>query len=451
MELERRLHTAFTLLSTRMQPSGCVRATREAGLADSHAVAGPLSLAMAVLVGLGCGEADPSRHAELPPGLWLGGEKGAWLALAETAAALEGSAAGREGAQLRDALEALDCAEVVAQRTPSGEGGAGDVRFECAGPEPSLPALLSEIRAERGASLIAARADAERIHFIATAQRDASASLTVDVEFAAALATGALALAIPSEEAPAPSELNGDDRLLHMHLRPRDGLDLSALASAGGQGDEMFGLRDRLFSRAVLGGSWELAVYLPREAQGGQPPSGTPGVALALELANASIAAAALDAFVERLTRVWPIRRSPLDPASLPASWRQAFDAACFPGLRILPELAPCWAARDESLVIAWNRATLQHALEGSRSAAPASSSLQAELAHFEEADERLRTALAPASLPVGLVYPWQRLRVTARARDAGDRIADGVALRLDASPAVARLASRAGAAEAPE
>jgi len=84
-------------------------------------------------------------------------------------------------------------------------------------------------------------------------------------------------------------------------------------------------------------------------------------VALGLGLSVPTAARAGVEAFVSELEATWPIRRRPATFAV--DADGGSVEGACFFDLRILPAFAPCWASRDDLLVIGWNPRSIQRAL----------------------------------------------------------------------------------------
>src|SRR4030095_1720444 len=100
---------------------------------------------------------------------------------------------------------------------------------------------------------------------------------------------------------------------------------------------------------AVLDGTWERAVYLP------EPADAMPAIAVAIGFSVRSAAVAAMERLVTDLQKTWPVHRSEL---RLPAG-----AGACLLDLNVLPELAPCYVATADALVVGWNRDALARAL----------------------------------------------------------------------------------------
>jgi hypothetical protein len=179
-----------------------------------------------------------------------------------------------------------------------------------------------------------------------------------------------------------------------VRVRPRAGLDLAALVSEGSQADLLFRLKSGIFASAVLDGTWEGAVYLPERA------GGMPGIALALGFSLRSAAVAAIEHFIADLQQTWPVHRSALH--------RPDGEGACLPDLNVLPDLAPCYVATADALVVGWNPASLARALAGATPGADAPARLDLNLALIQRADDLLAGAF-PGSQPP-LHWPWIRV-----------------------------------------
>ena len=155
----------------------------------------------------------------------------------------------------------------------------------------------------------------------------------------------------------------------------------------------------------MVDGTWEAAVCLPER------PGGMPGAALALGFHLRDAAVAAMEHFVADLQRTWPVHRVELrGPAG---------NGACLPDLNVLPELAPCYVATADAIVVGWNPASIARALAAPSSrpdASDAPARLDLDLALVQRADDLLARAF-PGSQPP-LHWPWSR--VLASGRDDG-------------------------------
>ncbi len=227
--------------------------------------------------------------------------------------------------------------------------------------------------------------------------------------------SGAVSLLVQGRDSAGAPAFSTDDALVHARVRPAAGLDLASLVSQGSQADQMFHLRSELFVGALLEGSWEIAIYLPREAQV------TPPMALALDHTLRVGAERAMQTFVGELEATWPIHHSRQRIAG--------HEGACFHDLRLLPDLVPCYVVTARSIVIGWNPTSIELALGRSDAAAtfvagPVLDERGGWLVHldrFPEADERLQRQLRGHAPPKSLARLFDSLRVDARV-DANER-----------------------------
>lgn len=343
-----------------------------------------------------CGAAGPGD--ELPPGAFLVGRAAPAVTLLESLERLRGTPLSQAARAARERLAGCD-------------------RFEAYCPEGGECALL-ETLACRSTS-----AEAEAAH-LALGDRDwlyatspangpwvrawgrgeAGGGVLVEVEVEAVGASGPVSLLLPGKAPPGPSRLAGRD-LIHLRLRPDGGLDVASLVAGDGFGSRLFQLQSELFAGAVLAGVWELAVYPPLEGQR------IPPVALAVDFRDRSSAVRVMEGFLAELQESWPVRRSPFRLGE--------WDGACLGNLRVLPDLAPCYVATGEALVVGWNSSSLGAALAGPGRPAAGASSLEVDFARLREADALLaRSTGATPGEPID--YPFSRARLTGR-RD-GDR-----------------------------
>ncbi|MEM6797712.1 MAG: hypothetical protein AAF725_27335, partial [Acidobacteriota bacterium] len=233
----------------------------------------------------------------------------------------------------------------------------------------------------------------------------------------------------PSSEPPPSFRLASPGALMHARFRTEGGLDLASWVQAGGAADRFFSLRSRLFTKVVLDGSWEIALYMPREGEA------LPPMAMALGLASRQAAGLALEQFLLQIGETWkvaPTRYGPVDGGA------ESVESACFENLRLLPGLAPCFQLGEEALVVAWNRRSLDASLaldEAQKSPGRAGRDAEDEVvrvdfALFPEAEARLTRAVegerspgadpAAGALLEASRYPWRSLE--AWAEKDGDR-----------------------------
>jgi len=359
-----------------------------------------LGLALAALGGC----APPTPADRLPAGTLLLGRGDGFSTLLSQARKLAGTPLARtaEVAQSRVA----DCDEFSAF-CPAGEECSLLDRLGCgAGGAELAPAreLLGDAAWLAAASFAGGRV-------IARGRPLGSGGEEVDAEVALRGGRSALSLLLPAADGPGPRRLGGDETLVRLRLRPDGGLDVASLIPAEGMAARMFKLRSDLFVATALAGTWELAVYVPREGQL------IPPVALALDFARRDLAVAAMERFVTQVTETWPVGRNPYAAGG--------HSGACLSDLKVLPELEPCYVATDDALIVGWNPPAVELAMSPSPAAASTlvgadESTLMVDLAHFPEADRRLAAAFGAGPLSPSVEYPWRSLRL--RGHRAGDR-----------------------------
>ena len=364
--------------------------------------------ALAALLGFvalapGCG---PQRQAPtLPEGTHLVANGTALRGILERLAGLQGTPLGRVAAEL--SVRLATCG-TVSGSAPDGGLTALASSLECTLPDAVSPPL----RALRGTDdlLLILRAS-ERQRVVLTGRLGSDGSLALAARLDPPTAQGALGLLLPSEAPAGSPVLAIGDAVVHARVRPRDGIDLAALVPEGSQGDRLFRMRSVLFSRAVLAGVWELAVYMP-VAGATFPP-----MAAALDVRSPEVATEAVREFLGELASAWPIHATPIRLPGVGAG-----EGGCLLDLHILPELAPCWVTTPRALVVAWNPPSLERALRGTRQGdADAPSRLAVWLDRIGEADRRLRAVRGSAAgeerhYAAGEErhYGWQRLEIHA-------------------------------------
>jgi hypothetical protein len=358
-------------------------------------------LALALLAG--CGDSAPSD----PPGAWWAGRGPAVRALLAQIAQLEGTPLARRARELAAALP--DC-EILGAHAPDGDVARLMSSARCL----SADDPLEGIRRGANSDLVFAIPHAPETA-LRGALRSEDGALALELRWPDPPAEGGIGLLVPGAEPAGPDRLASNGRLVQLRVRPRAGVDLASLVPDGSQADRLFRLKSALLSSAVLDGTWEAAVYLPERA------GGMPGVAVALGFSLRSAAVAAIERFVADLQQTWPVHRSELHVA--------AGDGACLPDLNVLPELAPCYVATADALVVGWNPASLERALatdphaaipQASRSEPQASEDhqggrandpparLDLDLALIQRADALLARAFPSSSPP--LRWPWRRV-----------------------------------------
>ncbi len=218
---------------------------------------------------------------------------------------------------------------------------------------------------------------------------------------------------LPSAEPPGAARLAAEGAIVAGRFRADRALDFARLVASGQELDRLFKLKSRLFSSAILEGTWELAIYMPPEA------SEMPLIALALDLKHRGPAIAASEEFLDQIEKQWNLRRSPYQQGE--------HTGACFRDLRVLPELAPCYVFLENSLIVGWNVESLEHAGRGQSDPLAAEvSRLVVRLDLFTEAEERLTRAVRsrlvspPEDLLAPQVYPWSSLSITGRREGGG-------------------------------
>jgi hypothetical protein len=183
--------------------------------------------------------------------------------------------------------------------------------------------------------------------------------------------------------------------VVHARVRAHGGLDPAALAPRDASAAQMFRLGGSVLSGALLDGTWELALYAP------PPGDPVPRPVLAVGVRSAAAAQAAMGHFLADVEAQWDVRRVPYA--------FQGNAGACLPGLQLLPTLAPCYVGTADALVLAWDQASLEHAIRagGVRSLA---SDAALDLDVLRGADVVVRAAMGHAQAVAP--YPWGRVAV---------------------------------------
>jgi hypothetical protein len=350
-----------------------------------------VSLGLLLLAALlGCGSREPED--DLPQGAFLAGDARALVHILAAAEGLPGTSLARAAETWRTRLAA--CAGFVAQAPRASSEDLLDA-IECRDPV-SLPESVARLRAD--ADLVLVFPLGERGRLAASVRLGPDGSVGLDGRLTLPDA-GALALLLPSStESPGPPVLSSSATLVHARVRA-DASGLASLVAEGSDADRMFRLRSELFAGALLDGTWELAVYLPR------PGRLMPPAALGLGVRSTSAAAAAMEKLVGELQATWPVHRTPFSIAGR--------DGGCLLDLRVLPELAPCFVLAGEQIVVGWNPESLQVALaEGHDTSIDAADGWTLHLDRLAEADELLRAASAPHAPATRFDYGWSTLQV---------------------------------------
>jgi len=380
-----------------------------------------------LLLGLGlacgaCGTATQEDARLRPEGSLLAGDAAAAARILDRLMRFEGTALGRRAGELRARIDG--CSRGVVAEAPAGDRDALVEAIRCG--ELAPEALGSGRSIRPGELIFFLRPDEDRwIEGVARTDGDGSLAIEARVDGSqGGLRGAAQALLWPSAEPPGPPRLSGGEALVHARMRPAGGIDLASLVPEGGQGDRLFRLKSELFSGAVLDGVWELVVYLPPQGRR-MPP-----MALGLDVKSRALAVKAMERFVEDIAGTWSLRRVPFAVGDA--------RGACFPRLNLLPELAPCYVATDEQIVVGWDPESVERALLGdpgeSLGTLGRDGGLLLRMDRFDEADERLRRARDPESPPARIAYPWRRL--FARAASTADGVRLEVEMPADGMPA---------------
>jgi hypothetical protein len=353
----------------------------------------------AVLLASSCGwilgSCGRDEAPQLPDGAFLAGEAEALRPLLDGLIGLEGTPLARSARSWRERLEG--CATFQA-RAPELDVAALLGAVRCA-PVLGLDPALAELRGDADVVFVAPLGVLGRIAGRLRARPDGSVSLEARVEGDRAGRSSPL-LALVSG-APGRRVLSSADTVLHARLRP-DSLDFESLLRPDSQADRLFRLRNDLLLGTLLDGTVELAAYLP------EPGRLMPSVAVAVGVEVRAAAVAAMEKFLGDLEATWPVRRRSFSAEGL--------EGACLPDLRILPELAPCYVAGADFLLVGWNPGSVHAALRPDVGPGPGDDGgLWLHLDRLPRADALLREAAAPHSPPVRFDYAWQRLRLTTR------------------------------------
>lgn len=366
----------------------------------------PLALLVLALWLAACGSQPPD--ADWPAGALLSARREALLGALDRLMQLEGTPLAHAARELADALP--DCPELEA-RAPDGVAGLRDA-LRCAGSGEDL-AGLRRYRDEADLALALPVAEGPRVLLTS---RERGGRTQLEIRWPSSAAGAMAAGLLPGEAAAGPPVLATRDRVLHARVRS-DGQGLASLAPRDSQADDLFRLRSQLLSKALLDGSWELAIYPPA------PGEAMPRVAAALGVRAEAAARVAADRFLDDVESTWPLRRQ-----------SRVFDGregACLPDLNLLPQLAPCLVTTEGALVLGWNAGSLQHALERGAGGADASSApvadaapgrLEIDFSRLREADRSLAALHGDGALREVTRWPWRRL--LARGRRSGDFIA---------------------------
>ena len=208
-------------------------------------------------------------------------------------------------------------------------------------PETHLEAFARERRGDHHGLVLWPVGDLGRLEL--RIDVDESGGVEIEGSLVPGETLGAYGLLVPGSEAPASPAIESSGALLHLRMRPRDGIALSTWIDPGTQADRLFALKGRLLEGALLSGTWELALMPPREGQD------VPLLVGALHHRMAGPIEQALDETLDQLEATWPIRRT---PRSFETPHGRLVEGGCFLDLPLLPELAPCWVVTEEALLI---------------------------------------------------------------------------------------------------
>ncbi len=357
----------------------------------------------------------PRSRAPLPAGVTFAGDAARLVPLLHSLERLEGSRLAREAARLESRLGGCD--RFVAH-CPAGAPCDLVAAVRCDG---SAPAARAEALAG-DADWLLARVVSETEWLLVRGRRAGDGSVALDAELSDPGETSALGLLLPAADPAGPARLATGDALVHVRLRPDGGLDLARFVQGQGWGARLYRLQSDLFEGTTLAGVWELAVYTP-DAGDVIPP-----MALAVDIRDRRQAIAVMEKFLKDLQSSWPLRRSPFELGG--------WNGACLTNLNVMPDLAPCYVATGEALVIGWNPKSLERALASPVAAAPQAarapvptpgagevaaaagdeaSRLSVFFDRLPRADALLaRASGSSAALGPGY-YPWRRLVVHGR------------------------------------
>ncbi len=335
---------------------------------------------------LSCG-----RGPRFPEGAFLAGEAEPFVRFLGRLESLSGTPLAQLAASTRGRLEG--CESVAGQSAGAGLAELFE-SLDCS--EDGLP-VLDELREGYDVAWGLPAGDG---HLIGRGRLEDDGSATLELDLPDLPGDGPAALLLPGAEGPGPALLSGQDALIQGRFRADHGLDVARLVPEGGEVERFYKLKSRLFSGLVLRDVWELAVYMPDEG------AEIPPIVLAVEFARRGPAVEALEGFMNEIEAEWRLVRSPYSAGGA--------DGACFTGLRILPELAPCYVVTERAVILGWNAAAVAKALDGE---APddlgEQSGLIVELGRLPEADARLTRGLPvddAAATQAPMAYPWQRL-----------------------------------------
>lgn len=345
-----------------------------------------------LLLAVGCGPDDPG----FPDGTYLAGDAAALAVLLNQVETLAGTPAARVAAMAKERIAPCDWVE---SRCPPGENCEWLERIECIQRPRSFGGAA---QADRGTQWVLSHSLQDGGHLVLRGTTMEDGAVRVVGEVPRRDDGSPLAPLMPASAPAGPPLLSSADCLLHLKVRPDRGLDFDVLVPPGAKQERFVRLQSELLVAASLEGTWEVAVYTPREGRL------FPAAALALEVTNRALAMQAMESFLEEIMHIWPVRRSPF---SLGES-----SGSCLSNLNVMPELAPCYVATQRVLVVGWNAESLTTALgeDGTPAAEEKNldspSRLTLYLDRFPEADRRLAQTWNPGWDLPPLAYPWREL-----------------------------------------
>ncbi len=350
-----------------------------------------LAMAWALLVG--CTQDDPL--ASLPEGFWVVGSARALAPTFEAARAWSGTNLAAAALPLATATAA--CPDTVLIGGATLEGG---LKVVCEVPD--TVAVLGKLAEGHAGAFVLPGPPGARGSGTLDVAENGSLSVQADLPFPAS--GSAWDLVLPAGEPPGPNVLPVEGALVHAHVRQHRVADVASLVGGSGEGGDVFMMQADLFAATVLSGSWEFAMWPAGE--GGAVPQ----AALSIGVRSEEVAARAAAEYVSSLSARWPLAAQPQEVGGLPAT--------CLGGLKLLPELAPCWAPARGSLVVGWNAASLGRALAPSSSSSEASG-VVVDFKSFSAVDSALTQTFAPAGTsPPDDSYPWGRVHLSGARRD---------------------------------
>ncbi len=390
------------------------RRTRRAVLRSGHLV-----LLAALLTLLVSTSACGGRGDLVPQGLTFAGDAAQLRPVLDRLEEMTGSpaseAATRVTAAISGCSRVFGHCEMPAAGSPAAEDATGDDpgaggcdlagALRCA-EDSDTPEWIDTLRGDAGWVFAASTEPGRWLVVRGTTAEDGS--VTLDGEVYPAGIEGPISLVLPAAEPAGPPHLSDSTSLVHLRLRPDGGLNLARFIQGGDWGARLYRLQSKLFEGTALAGVWELAIYPP------SPGERIPPIALALDIRDRDLAVEVMEKFLHDLMATWPARRNDFTLGG--------WSGACLSNVRVMPDLAPCYVATDDTLVIGWNAASLQAALANPPRGASApgdppwsseGSEARFELSRMPPVDSLLAQASGTTPLPSSF-YPWKRLDLRA-------------------------------------